>query len=142
MIHACKKLFLKFKKSKLHIDICSNSPDMHGRLPISYIVSRSPAKNNFLLLFKKIWNWQLLSLVNYSRIFKTHKSYAYTSLSWQLKADFHSLKVQSCRLYNNKYMIVSTQITNTKIFALIAALVFKLLSCKVLFINRKDNRNC
>ena len=38
-------------------------------------------------------------------------------------------------------MIASTQITNTKIFAFIAALVFKLLSCNVLFINRKDIRN-
>ena len=52
------------------------------------------------------------------------------------------LKVQSCKLYNNKYMIVSTQITNTEIFAFIAAPVFKLLSRKVLFINSKDNRNC
>ena len=51
------------------------------------------------------------------------------------------LKVQSCKLYNNKYMIASTQITNTEIFAFIAVLVFKLLSRKVLFINRKDNRN-
>ena len=39
-------------------------------------------------------------------------------------------------------MIVSTQITNTEIFAFAAALVFKLLSRKVLFINRKDNRTC
>ena len=38
-------------------------------------------------------------------------------------------------------MIASTQMTNTEIFALIAFLVFKLLSRKVLFINRKDNRN-
>ena len=53
-----------------------------------------------------------------------------------------SLKVQSCKLYNNKYKIASTQITNTEIFAFIAVLVFKLLSRKVLFINRKDNRNC
>ena len=52
------------------------------------------------------------------------------------------LKVQSCKLYNNKYMIVSTQIKNTEIFTFIAALVFRLLSRKVLFINRKDNRNC
>ena len=29
------------------------------------------------------------------------------------------LKVQSCKLYNNKYMISSTQITNTEIFAFI-----------------------
>ena len=50
------------------------------------------------------------------------------------------LKVQSCKLYNNKYMIASTQITNTEIFAFIAVLVFKLLSLKVLFINREDNR--
>ena len=39
-------------------------------------------------------------------------------------------------------MIASTQITNTEIFAFIAVLVFKLLSRKVLFMNRKDNRNC
>ena len=39
-------------------------------------------------------------------------------------------------------MIASTQITNTEVFVFIAALVFKLLSRKVLFINRKDNRNC
>ena len=38
-------------------------------------------------------------------------------------------------------MIVSTQITNTEIFAFIVVLVFKLMSRKVLFINRKDNRN-
>ena len=39
-------------------------------------------------------------------------------------------------------MIASTLITNTKIFAFIAVLVFKLFSRKVMFINRKDNRNC
>ena len=39
-------------------------------------------------------------------------------------------------------MIASTQRTNTEISAFIAALVFKLLSHDVLFINRKDNRNC
>ena len=52
------------------------------------------------------------------------------------------LKVQSCKLYYNKYMIASTQIANTDIFSFIAVLVFKLLSRNVLFINRKDNRNC
>ena len=35
-------------------------------------------------------------------------------------------------------MITSTQLTNTEIFAFTAALVFKLLRRKVLFINRKD----
>ena len=52
------------------------------------------------------------------------------------------LKVQSYKLYNNKYMIAPTPITNNEIFAFIAVLVFKLLGRKVLFINRKDNRNC
>ena len=35
-------------------------------------------------------------------------------------------------------MIASRQVTNTEVFAFIAVLVFKLLSRKVLFINRKD----
>ena len=39
-------------------------------------------------------------------------------------------------------MIASTQITNNEIFAFMAVLIFKLLSRKVLFTNRKDNRNC
>ena len=50
--------------------------------------------------------------------------------------------VQSCKLYNNKYMIASTQIRNTERFAFIAILAFKLLSRKVLFISTKDNGNC
>ena len=33
------------------------------------------------------------------------------------------LKVHLCKLYNNKYMIASAQITNTEIFAYIAVLV-------------------
>ena len=53
-----------------------------------------------------------------------------------------TLKVQSSKLYNNKYMISSTQITNTEIFAFVSDLVFKLLSRKVLYVNAKDNRNC
>ena len=39
-------------------------------------------------------------------------------------------------------MIASTEVANTEIFVFMAALVFKLLSRKVLFINRKDNRTC
>ena len=53
-----------------------------------------------------------------------------------------TLNVQSFKLYNNEYMIVSTQTKNTEMFAFIAFLVFRLLSHKILFINRKDNRNC
>ena len=37
-------------------------------------------------------------------------------------------------------MIVSTQITNTEIFAVTAVLVFRLLNRKVLFIYRKDKK--
>ena len=37
-------------------------------------------------------------------------------------------------------MIASTQNINTETFAFIAALAFKLLNCKLLCINRKDNR--
>ena len=39
-------------------------------------------------------------------------------------------------------MIALTQLTNPITLAFTAVLVFKLLSGKVLFINRKDNRNC
>ena len=39
-------------------------------------------------------------------------------------------------------MNASTQIPNTGSFAFKAVLVFKLLSREVLFINKKDNRNC
>ena len=53
------------------------------------------------------------------------------------------LKVQLRKLHNNKYVIASTQMTNTEIFAFIAVVVFKLMSHKVLFINKKDNnRSC
>ena len=55
---------------------------------------------------------------------------------------FENLKVLSCKSYNNKYMIGSTQMKNVEIFAFIAVLVSKLLSRKVLFGKRKDNRNC
>ena len=41
----------------------------------------------------------------------------------------------------NKYMITSIQVTNTDILAFIDVLVFTLVNCKALLINRKDNRN-
>ena len=53
----------------------------------------------------------------------------------------HLLKVQSRKICDNKYMVASTQITNTEIFACISVLVFKLLSRKDLIIKRKDKRN-
>ena len=39
-------------------------------------------------------------------------------------------------------MIASAQITNTEIFEFIAVLNFKLLRGRVLFVNRKNYRNC
>ena len=39
-------------------------------------------------------------------------------------------------------MVASAQVTNAEIFTFMAVLVFRLLSPKVLFINRKDKRNC
>ena len=50
--------------------------------------------------------------------------------------------MQICKLSNNKCTITSTQMTNPEIFEFIAVLVFKFLSRKVSFINRKDDRNC
>ena len=38
-------------------------------------------------------------------------------------------------------MTALTEITNTEISAFIAVLVFRLLTRKAVFINRKDNRN-
>ena len=77
---------------------------------------------------------------------KTHcllKSVYYNEYLEQLSDGVVALlQVQPCKLCNNKYRIASTQITNTEIFAFIAVPVYKLLSRKVLFINRKDNRNC
>ena len=37
---------------------------------------------------------------------------------WNARKIKFSIKVQSCKLYNNKYMITSTKITYTEIFAL------------------------
>ena len=55
------------------------------------------------------------------------------------------LKVQSCKLYNNKYMsnmFTSKQIANIEILGFMAVVVFNLLSHEVFFINKKGNRNC
>ena len=77
------------------------------------------------------WRQQIISLISFV-----------LGSSIQVHEGVFTLKVQSYILGNNKYRMASTQLTNTEIFAFIAVLVFKLLSRKVLFINRKDNRNC
>ena len=43
---------------------------------------------------------------------------------------------------NKKYGTALKQLANTEVYAFKAVLVFKLQSRKVLFINRKDNKNC
>ena len=71
------------------------------------------------------------------------KSFYFNHVEKALKSRyFPTLKAQSCKLCNNKYMIASIQITTTEIFAFIAVVVFNLLSRKCLFINRKENENC
>ena len=67
-----------------------------------------------------------------------------TNLLQKTKFDyFHNLEgtVMDIKLSNvldnNKYMIDSIQITNTEIFTFISVLDMKLLSCKILFTNRK-----
>ena len=53
-----------------------------------------------------------------------------------LKGTVMDIKLSNV-LDNNKYMIDSIQITNTEIFTFISVLDMKLLSCKILFTNRK-----
>ena len=77
-----------------------------------------------------------------AKVLKRLKAFTVLIVTYFSRANCVAIKVKPCKLHYNKYMIVSTQITNTEIFAFIAVLVFKLLSRKVLFINRKDNRNC
>ena len=68
----------------------------------------------------------------------TKKAIALKSLRLNC-SDITQVKGTVMQIIYNKYMIVSTQITNTEIFAFIAALIFKLLSRKVLFINKNDD---
>ena len=96
-------------------------------------------------------SWSLLTLLNFSERGPTNNGILMSLLLLvaetrafvnKLLINYLNLKVQSCKLYSDKYMMVSTQITNTEVFAFIAVLVFKLLSPKFLLMNRKDNRNC
>ena len=53
------------------------------------------------------------------------------------KSVSHAVVQNKYMIYINKHMIASTQITKTEIFAFIVVLLFKLLSPKVLLINKK-----
>ena len=80
-----------------------------------------------LTTFKKRSNEQWNSYTTISKILIYQRKYL----------DIMNLKVPSYKLYNNKYMIASIQITNTEIFEFISVLVLKLLSRNGLFTNRK-----
>ena len=43
---------------------------------------------------------------------------------------------------NKKYAITLKQLTNTEVYAFMVVLVFKSQNRKVLFINRKESKNC
>ena len=70
------------------------------------------------------------------------KSVFLFKLNFQASFSFHYLENLKYSHVNYVIMIASTQITNNEIFAFVTVLVLKLLSRKVLIINRKKNRNC
>ena len=104
-----------------HFLLCDFALTFHSGIPFHYVLWP---------LHYRILHYRIL----HYRISSNKRS--------QCLFNFEALNVQSCKLYNNKYMITSAQITNTEIFAFIVVLVFILLRRKVLLIKRKDNINC
>ena len=96
--------------------------------------------------WRTIWNYilQKSAVKLWTRIYIYFRVYLRKRTITVLKWIFWSeqLKVQSCKLYKNNYMITSAQMKNNEVFAFITVLVFTLLTHKILFMNRKDNRNC
>ena len=85
---------------------------------------------------RTLFHFPLIKSITFVILFKFYfKVYAHWKFVFYF-VHILPLKVQSCKLYN-KYMIASSQITNTEIFAFITFLGFKLLCHKILFINRK-----
>ena len=60
----------------------------------------------------------------------------------EISVERASIKGTIMKIIYHRYIIASIEITNIEIFAFIAVLVFKLLSHKLLFINKKDNIKC
>ena len=87
------------------------------------------------------WHFLLIVVITIMFIYKEFFQNMKMSIMFLRIGFIKLLKVQSCKLYNSKCIIVSTQITNTEILVFIAVLLFKLLSHKVLFLNGEDNRN-
>ena len=70
---------------------------------------------------QKFENDLLMSVISFLNV-HTWKAFSITSTIF-----IKIMKVQSCKLCNNKYMIASTQTTNIEIFAFIAILVFSII---------------
>ena len=87
------------------------------------------------------WHFLLIVVITIMFIYKEFFQNMKMSIMFLRIGFIKLLKVQLCKLYNSKCIIVSTQITNTEILVFIAVLLFKLLSHKVLFLNGEDNRN-
>ena len=90
--------------------------------------------------------WWEQSLVKHQAVSKYYENdcsfVLYSFLNFCQNQGFCSYKIVPIKKEcNSKYMITLTQITNPGIFSFITVLVFKLLSRKVLFTNREDNRS-
>ena len=132
-IHRNKKRFQAH--SQVILSITFNTTEKNEQKVCVFDFEESDKRKNTRYLKREHW------------IFKC--SFIWNHILWCL-LDFKTfdtlstffLNVKPCKLCNNKYMIASTQITNTKIFAFISVLVFNLLNRKVVFVKRKDNINC
>ena len=80
-------------------------------------------------------------LQNITKVFTKYYNFTVIYNLCSRKSKMIYSQVQSCKFYNSKFIITLTQITKTQTFVFIAVVILKLLSCNILFINRKDNRN-
>ena len=116
-------------------------------LPLHLCQKETPAQVEFLRYCKKFQSTFFTKHLKVNGSLRNCRTLNWKILDkidnlWQKYFSLILLKVQSCKISYNKYTIVSIQITNPEIFAFIAVRVFKLLSRKVLFIIKKNNRNC
>ena len=121
--------FLSLRRIKTHMEKVSKQQNNEK----SYYFRNRLIKKRQWQSFETLCTWLFLLWNKRFPIFHWTKSEVFKDFLIFFGA---VLKVQSCIFYNNKYMIASIQITNTEMFVFIAVLVFKILSGKVLSINR------
>ena len=123
--------------ARLLIDLKSVWASVLIRLCILFVLAVFKKQDNNVrtVLCMRVEGWVVLLLVYSFCAGEMHKLYNLVRI---LVND--RLKVQSCKLFNSKYMITSKQIANTLVFSSIAVLVFNLLSRKVLFIDSQNDR--